>query len=175
MKKIIFDKHKIYMFKANSIKITLCLISIILVMQSCVKPGSSVLIGELNTTIDTADVEMIKAIEQARSNIGKFNNALNSSEGDFFSLKVKSDSTKQVWLYNAILMPTGVYMGELSNGTPGTQFNTELVEIPLSAICDWMYIEDKKLVGGYTIRLQYKRMTDEERKTFDKKNALIIE
>ena len=33
-------------------------------------------------------------------------------------------------------------------------------------IIDWMIVENHKLVGGFTIRLAYSRMTPEEQKRF---------
>ena len=34
-------------------------------------------------------------------------------------------------------------------------------------ITDWMYIEDGRLIGGYTTRLLRERMSPEERKQLD--------
>ena len=40
------------------------------------------------------------------------------------------------------------------------------VSLNISEISDWKYIDGKKLVGGYTIRYFYERMSPKEREDF---------
>lgn len=67
------------------------------------------------------------------------------------------------------------YDGKLLHGT----INDDPVNIPHlklgdaasfspSELTDWMYLEDGKVVGGYTIRVLRKRMSAEERAEMDK-------
>ena len=42
----------------------------------------------------------------------------------------------------------------------------EVIVIPTEDIVDWMIVEDGKLIGGYTIRLAYERMSPEEKERF---------
>jgi uncharacterized protein YegJ (DUF2314 family) len=49
------------------------------------------------------------------------------------------------------------------------------IQILNDNISDWMYVDNQKLRGGFTIRVLRKRMTESERKQFDAENGLIIE
>jgi len=51
----------------------------------------------------------------------------------------------------------------------------DTIQIENDNISDWMYADNQKLEGGFTIRLLRKRMTEPERKQFDNKIGLIIE
>lgn len=153
-----------------------CLLLLIVILSACNRPDNSVRLGELDTlSIDTADTEMNAAIATARQSLHLFNAGADSADSHFgsFSLKINREG-KQVWLYHALLMKSGNYMGELSTGEAGTQSGGEVITIDPESICDWMYLDGEKLVGGYTIRVQYSRMTAEEKKKFDDKNGLIF-
>ena len=51
----------------------------------------------------------------------------------------------------------------------------DTIQIANENISDWMYVENQKLHGGYTIRLLRSRMTESERKQFDEESGWIIE
>ena len=50
----------------------------------------------------------------------------------------------------------------------------DTVKIRSEDITDWIYLDQKKLRGGYTIRVIRKRMIESERKKFDAENNFII-
>jgi uncharacterized protein YegJ (DUF2314 family) len=51
----------------------------------------------------------------------------------------------------------------LNTGLHAEQF----VEVPIKDILDWMIVEsDGNVLGAYTLRLEYERMTPEEQKTY---------
>jgi uncharacterized protein YegJ (DUF2314 family) len=50
-----------------------------------------------------------------------------------------------------------------------------MATVSKSEISDWFYIDNGKLVGGYTIRVLYSRMSPEEKKDFNEHAGMKIE
>lgn len=127
------------------------------------------------------DTEMNEAILKANQSIDKFNEALLSSNPDYeyFALKTRFVTRKggeHICVSNIIIKENNYY-GILDN-LPESITNMEIgdtIQIKKENISDWMYINHKKLCGGYTVRLLRKRMTELERKQFDHDNGIIIE
>ena len=46
---------------------------------------------------------------------------------------------------------------------------------PVDQISDWMYVEDGKLVGGYTLRVVRDSLTEEQQAAFDSNLPFKIE
>ena len=44
----------------------------------------------------------------------------------------------------------------------------QLVSVKPSEISDWLYIDHGKLVGGYTVRVQYNELSPKEKQEFDR-------
>jgi uncharacterized protein YegJ (DUF2314 family) len=44
----------------------------------------------------------------------------------------------------------------------------QLVSVNPNEISDWVYIDNGKLVGGYTIRAHYNELTPDQKKEFDR-------
>lgn len=132
-------------------------------------------------SVTDTDLEMNEAIRTANQTLGTFNNALKSGNPDFssFSLKVRFDTPnggEHIWLSEIILKDTR-YFGVVNNqpeSTTEVKFG-DTIQVVNGNISDWMYIDDQKLRGGYTIKLLRKRMTEAARNQFDSENGLIIE
>jgi len=62
----------------------------------------------------------------------------------------------------------GVFNGVVANEAEETREvkMDQKVSLNISEISDWKYIDGKKLVGGYTIRYFYERMSPKEREDF---------
>jgi uncharacterized protein YegJ (DUF2314 family) len=127
------------------------------------------------------DTEMNEAIKTAKQTLDKFNSALMSSNPDFkyFALKSHFKTTnggEHIWVSNISLKDKKYYgvVDNLPESTTEVKIG-DTIQIVNENISDWMYIENQKLFGGFTIRLLRKRMTEAERKKFDAENELIIE
>jgi len=128
------------------------------------------------------DTSMNKAIEVARASINQFNNALkNKPEAEMLSLKVHFDTPdgggEHMWLSNIRLTDKG-YFGVVANEAEFTQKVKlgDSLYINNNEISDWMYVEDGKLRGGYTIRVMRNNLkTEEEKQQFDNDLGFIIE
>ena len=128
-----------------------------------------------------SDTEMNEAIKTANQTLEKFNDALKSSNPDFsyFALKTRFETPnggEHIWVRN-ITFENNQYFGVVDN-LPQTSTDVKIgdtIQIVKNNISDWMYIDNQKLQGGFTVRLIRKRMTERERKQFDTENGLIIE
>jgi uncharacterized protein YegJ (DUF2314 family) len=118
------------------------------------------------------DQEMAAAINAARQSVGRFVEAFtNPKKGQrSFLVKIafsKANRVEHLWLADLDFhgkTPTGVIADNPIR--PDLKF-MQRVDIDLSQLSDWMYVEDGKLVGGYTTRLLRKRMNPSERREMD--------
>lgn len=126
------------------------------------------------------NAKMNKAIEQANNTIQEFKTALDSDNPnyDFFALKQKfdtSDGAEHIWVQD-IYRENAEYIGIVGNEpvkTTEVQLG-DTITVDTNKISDWMYYDEGKIVGGYTIRILRDGMTDEERKQFDIENGLLF-
>src|SRR5262249_37621504 len=123
-------------------------------------------------SVASDDPEMVAAIKKARETLPMFFNALAHPKPSqkSFLLKVVFRQRAEV---EHIGLPDLVLSGKKANGVvadePGTRGLRfmQRVSFDPADITDWMFIEDGKLVGGYTTRLLRERMSAEERKELD--------
>ena len=129
--------------------------------------------------VESEDKEMNAAIEKANQTLNSFNIGLSNPKAESQSLKVQftnSNGTEHMWIGN-VEFKNGKYSGILDNDP---EFVKEYkagdkIDIEPSKISDWMYIENGKLFGGYTIKVLRNRMTEEERKQFDAESDMQID
>ncbi len=127
------------------------------------------------------DAEMNAAIEKAKSSFTDFTTAFSSKKSRFTSFSVKvpfvtTEGNEHIWI-SEISKQKDNYFGIVDN-LPESTSEVKLgdkIKIEPAKISDWMFVEDGKLRGGYTIRLIRKRMTEEERKEFDTDLPFVIE
>lgn len=128
--------------------------------------------------VDSGDEKMNAAITQARQTTASYLQILVSPKPNQTGFSVKrpyataegSDTDQEhIWISNLS------YDGKLLHGTVGDEPANiphlkfgEPVSFSPSELSDWMYLEDGKIVGGYTIRVLRNQMPDKERAEFDK-------
>ena len=130
--------------------------------------------------IQDDDKEMNEAIKKANASLGEFKNALNSKKTNFqyFALKTRFDTPtggEHIWVSN-IKLKKDNFWGVVDN-LPESTTDVKLgdtIQIN-NNISDWMYVDNGKLKGGFTIRVLRNKMTPADRKQFDEENGLIIE
>jgi uncharacterized protein YegJ (DUF2314 family) len=118
------------------------------------------------------DPQMIAAINMARGSLPKFFDALArpNAKQKSFVLKVafrRGDDVEHIWVADLDFSgkrPRGVIADKPQ--MKGLRFMQKVFFDPAD-ITDWMYIEDGKLVGGYTTRLLRERMSSEQRRQLD--------
>jgi uncharacterized protein YegJ (DUF2314 family) len=131
--------------------------------------------------VESDDSEMNLATEKAKLNIENFDSALKSNNPKFINFSVKKpykteSGNEHIWISDVVLKGDK-YLGIIGN-TP--EYTSEIklgdtVLVEKSEISDWMYIEENKLRGGYTIRALRNKMSESEKKQFDNENGMIIE
>lgn len=134
--------------------------------------------------VKSEDEEMNLIIEEARGNIDKFLKELNNpnSLASDFSVKYPFDtdpgskSTKEhIWLenidkvnekYYGIVVNDPFYIKNMKYG--------DKVEFNINKVSDWKYVENGYLVGGKSIIYFYNRMSESEKKDFEKEAGFKI-
>lgn len=85
-------------------------------------------------------------------------------------------------------VPESFWIGDLQYGDEGFKgvvatpassasdvTNGQSVRVPISSVTDWAYVQDGKLIGGFTIRLLRSRMSETERQSYDSQLPYRIE
>lgn len=125
------------------------------------------------------DKEMNEAILEANQTLSNFNSALINKEIEVKSLKVKFENqtdVEHIWLSN-VEFKDGKYSGILDDEPEYIKDHKlgDLINVDNKDISDWMYIENGKLFGGYTIRVLRNRMSDSEKEQFDAESGMEID
>lgn len=124
--------------------------------------------------------DMTAAIERARSSTDRFIAALADPKRaqSSFSVKVSvqdGEHIEHVWV-SKVLYRNGKFLGKIGNAparVSGVAIGDE-VSLPMREVSDWMYVDNGRLVGGYTLRVLRDGMSDEERHKFDRSVPFVV-
>ncbi len=124
---------------------------------------------------------MDRAVRMARRRLRIFVTALNHpgpGQRDFEVKKpfVQGDRVEHIWLSH-VTCSGRRFCGRVDN-TPQEIKGLKLgmrVSVNPDEITDWMFVDNGKLVGGYTIRVLYEGLSPDEKKNFEKEAAFRIE
>ena len=118
------------------------------------------------------DVEMEAAFRQARETLDSFVEKIEVPQPDRTLIAVKvrfflpDGSTQDLWV-DQINKRDGSFHGTMGDDVPALKLSVDdKVTIKRDDILDWMIVENGQLIGGYTIRLAFQRMTPEEKQRF---------
>jgi uncharacterized protein YegJ (DUF2314 family) len=133
------------------------------------------------THVADDDPRMNAAIEKAKSTVSQFIAVLQSPKAGQSAFSIKMPFTdggeaEHMWLSPVTYDGTNFH-GTINN-EPATVKTVKLgqqVTVAPSKISDWMYVENKKLVGGYTLRVLRDTLSPAERADFDKGVPFVIE
>jgi len=119
-----------------------------------------------------ADVEMEAAFQQARDTLDSFIQKTGTSHPNrtLVALKVRfvlpDGSSQDMWV-DGIAYRDGSFHGTMGDDIPSLKLSIDdKITIARKDIVDWMIVEDGKLIGGYTIRLAFQRMSPEQKERF---------
>jgi uncharacterized protein YegJ (DUF2314 family) len=120
------------------------------------------------------DKQMDRAVENAQRTLGFFIAALKAQKnGDtVFEIKkgfVDRDKVEHLWI-KRVTYDGKTFHGQIDN-RPNEVNNVHLgqrVTVAPEAVTDWMFLKDGKLVGAYTTRVLYARLSPEDKAEFDK-------
>jgi len=117
---------------------------------------------------------MHRAVIEARKTVKKFINVLKHpgpGQQDFEVKKpfVQGDQVEHIWLSDVQFVGNS-FQGKIDNrprNIPGLKVG-QLVSVKPNEISDWLYVDNGKLVGGYTVRAHYNELSPEQKQKFDR-------
>ena len=131
--------------------------------------------------LNDSDKEMNDAILLAQQTFNKFEKAYKENNDDYkdFSIKMPFKSTngyEHIWITD-ITYENNEFQGVVNNSPAFTrEVNIgDTIIIDTKNISDWMYVENGKLRGGYSIRAIRDKMSASQKKEFDNGFGIIIE
>jgi len=130
--------------------------------------------SSLAVAVPTEDAAIEAASREARASLEGFIGPLSRpSPGQTdFSVKVPvrhGEETDYLWLQQ-IAFDGSNFSGVLGPDAAGLKghFPDERVTISSREIADWMFVENEKLVGGFSLRAIRERLSGEARRQFEK-------
>ena len=126
---------------------------------------------------ESDDHEMNNAILKARKTFDKFEIAFKNPKKNQSNFTVKypyeyDGGREHIWLVD-LKIDSNRYFGVVGNYPDLTKAikHNQRVEFNPDSISDWKYLEGDKMVGGYTIKVIFSRMSDNEKEQFIKENG----
>jgi uncharacterized protein YegJ (DUF2314 family) len=121
-----------------------------------------------------SDAEMEAAFRQARDTLDSFIQKIGATHPDRTLVAVKvrfvlpDGSSQDIWVDQITYEDqAGSFHGVMGDDIPTLKLSVDdKITINRKDIVDWMIVEDGKLIGGYTIRLAYARMTPAQKERF---------
>jgi uncharacterized protein YegJ (DUF2314 family) len=127
------------------------------------------------------DKQMDRAVENAQRNLGFFIAALRAKKsGDsVFEIKkafVDGDKVEHLWI-REVSYDGKNFRGKIDNQPVdiGNAHAGQRVKVAPGDVDDWMFLKGGKLIGGYTTRVLYARLSPDEKAEFDKRAEFKIE
>jgi uncharacterized protein YegJ (DUF2314 family) len=112
--------------------------------------------------IEKEDADLKEAVEKARKQWGDFTKAYAANTGENHSVKFKfvdkKNNSEFMWV-EVTSIEDGLVYGKLAN-VPNYLTNIkegDVVKRPASEIEDWLYIDNKKMIGGFSIEVLQNR------------------
>jgi uncharacterized protein YegJ (DUF2314 family) len=117
---------------------------------------------------------MHRAVIEARKTVGEFITALNHpapGQQDFEVKKpfIQGNEVEHIWLSDVRFVGNR-FQGRIDNKPEkirGLKLG-QLVSVNPNEISDWLYVDNGKLVGGYTVRAHYNELSPEQKQEFDR-------
>jgi uncharacterized protein YegJ (DUF2314 family) len=156
------------------------LLSIALTSCSALKEMFSGEAGNVKS-VSSEDAEMNAAIQQAQDTLPLFITALQSPKPTQTQFLIKAkfpydhDGIEHMWISDGSFDGTQ-FEGVLANEPIDVKeiHLGDHVAIQKEEVSDWMIIDNGRLMGGFTIHVLRRRMTDSERAQFDSESGFII-
>ncbi len=127
------------------------------------------------------DKQFDRATEQAQRSLGFFMAALRAKKSGDSGFEVKKafvdgDNVEHLWISD-VTYDGANFHGKINN-RPIDVKNVRLgqqVTVAPKDVTDWMFVKDGKLIGGYTTRVFYARLSPAERAQFDQQADFRID
>lgn len=124
---------------------------------------------------------MHRAVHEARRTVKKFIVALKhptAGQTDFEVKKpfIQGNEVEHIWLSNVEFVGNR-FQGRVDNQPRkirGLKLG-QLVSVNPNEITDWLYVDNGKLIGGYTVRAHYDELSPEQKQEFDREADFKME
>jgi uncharacterized protein YegJ (DUF2314 family) len=131
--------------------------------------------------VDDNDKQFDRATEQAQRSLGFFIAALKAKKGGDSGFEIKKafvdgENVEHLWISGVTYDGTNFH-GKINN-KPIDVKNVRLggtVTVAPKDVTDWMFVKNGRLIGGYTTRVFYARLSPEQRAQFDQQADFKIE
>ena len=131
--------------------------------------------------VHDSDKAMERAVHQAQRTLGKFMAALTSPKPGQTGFAVKKrciegEKCEHIWLTD-VRFDGRVLRGKVDNNPvdmKGLRVGQKVTVRP-EEISDWMYVENGRLVGGYTVRAYYRNLPAAEKRQFAQNAGFRLE
>jgi len=135
----------------------------------------------MKVTMVARDPQLEAASAEARSSITNFITALRSPAANQSNFVICVEFTsghamEAVWIgylrygekgFDGLVATAPKSIPRLTNNQP--------VQMPLSRVIDWAYMEDDRLIGGFAERVRRSRMSESDRQSYDARLPYRIE
>jgi len=129
---------------------------------------------QISATPLNSDADMEAAFQQARETLDEFIQKIGTTHPDRTLVAVKvrfvlpDSSSQDIWVDQITYDDqAGRFHGVMGDDIPTLKLSVDdKITIDKKEIVDWMIVQDGKLIGGYTIRLAYARMTPAQKERF---------
>ena len=126
------------------------------------------------------DKQMDRAVENAQKSLGFFMAVLRAGQSGDTAFEIKKafvdgDKVEQIWI-RRVSYDGKKFHGQIDN-KPRDVKNIDLGErviVQPQEVTDWMFLKDGKLMGGYTTRVLYSRLSPEDKAQFDRESNFQI-
>jgi uncharacterized protein YegJ (DUF2314 family) len=115
------------------------------------------------------------AVKEARKTVEKFITALEHpgpGQQDFEVKKpfIQGNQVEHIWLSD-VRYTGNRFEGRIDNQPRkiGGLKLGQIVSVKPKEISDWLYVDNGKLVGGYTVRVHYNELSPQQKQEFDRK------
>lgn len=133
------------------------------------------------TSVNDNDRAIERAVRNAHRSLGFFTAALNAKKPDDKSFEIKKafvdgKTVEHLWIGN-LTFDGKNFRGRINNKPldVSTVRLGQKVAVSPGEISDWMFVKHGKLIGGYTTRILYARLSPQDRAEFNKEADFKIE
>ena len=117
----------------------------------------------------TDDPTLTRAKDKARETYMEFVNALTNPQPSYRDFAIKKgfvtpdDGLEHMWITD-VVWENGEFRGVVNNEPVNTKEVSlgDTVTVRPDELSDWMYVDGRKLVGGYTIRVLFSQSSPEQ-------------
>jgi uncharacterized protein YegJ (DUF2314 family) len=132
-------------------------------------------------SVSNDDPQMARAVEKAQRTLGFFMAALRAKKDGDTVLEIKKafvdgDKVEHLWI-KRVTYDGKNFHGQIDNQPAeiGNVHTGRRVTVAPREVDDWMFLKDGKLIGGYTTRVLYARLSPEDKASFDKEAGYKVE